>query len=185
MLTGGLGSTLDSLPRKTVPIGSNGGRLFREEGIWNYTTMLLRDDLNLLILGAREAIFALDLDDITIKKAMLKWEVTRDQQNDCSNKGKDATNDCKNYIRILHKKDDGRMYVCGTKAFNPTCGYLSYGDGKLFRDPPRRYEREMSVRPFSAIYICNGRWSVLLCYFNELSGFRAGDDAQHRGKHSN
>lgn len=130
-LTGVLGSTLDSLPRKTVAIGSNGGRLFREEGFWNYTTMLLRDDLNLLILGAREAIFALDLDDITVKKAMVKWEVTREQRNDCSNKGKDATNDCQNYIRILHKKDDGRMYVCGTKAFNPTCGYLSYADGKL------------------------------------------------------
>jgi len=50
----------------------NGGRLFREEGVWNYTTMLLREDLNMLILGAREAIFALDLDDITVKKAMVR-----------------------------------------------------------------------------------------------------------------
>lgn len=50
----------------------NGGRFFHEKGVWNYTTMLLREDLNMLILGAREAIFALNLDDITVKKAMVK-----------------------------------------------------------------------------------------------------------------
>ncbi|XP_016147587.1 semaphorin-4E-like [Sinocyclocheilus grahami] len=111
-LTGGLGSTPNTIPRKTVPISSNGGRLFREEGVWNYTTMLLREDLNMLILGAREAIFALELDDITVKKATVNWPVTNKEQIDCSNKGKDATNDCKNYIRILHKRNDDRMYVC-------------------------------------------------------------------------
>ncbi|XP_051984563.1 semaphorin-4E isoform X1 [Xyrauchen texanus] len=130
-LTGGLGSVSNSIPRKTVPITSNGGRLFRVEGVWNYTTMLLREDLNMLIVGAREAIFALDLNDITAKKGMVTWQVTSQQQKECYNKGKDATNDCKNYIRILHKMEDGRMYVCGTKAFNPTCKYMSYFDGQL------------------------------------------------------
>ncbi|XP_073704675.1 semaphorin-4E [Garra rufa] len=154
--TGGLGSTPNTIPRKTVPIKSNGGRLFREEGIWNYTTMLLREDLNMLILGAREAIFALDLDDITVKKAMVKWPVTTKEQKECANKGKDATNDCKNYIRILHKRNDDRMYVCGTKAFIPTCDYMSYADGNLILedkqedgkgkcpfDPSQRYTSEM------------------------------------------
>ncbi|XP_067308830.1 semaphorin-4E [Pseudorasbora parva] len=130
-LIGGQGSTLNIIPRKTVPISSNGGRFFREEGVWNYTTMLLREDLNMLILGAREAIFALDLDNITVKKSMVNWPVTKRQQEECSNKGKDATNECKNYIRILHKRDDGRMYVCGTKAFNPSCDYMSYSNGQL------------------------------------------------------
>ncbi|XP_016430873.1 semaphorin-4E-like [Sinocyclocheilus rhinocerous] len=155
-LTGGLGSTPNTIPRKTVPIRSNGGRLFREEGVWNYTTMLLREDLNMLILGAREAIFALDLDDITVKKAMVNWPVTNKEQKDCSNKGKDAANDCKNYIRILHKRNDDRMYVCGTKAFIPTCDYMSYADGKLILegkqedgkgkcpfDPSQRYTSEI------------------------------------------
>lgn len=32
--------------------------------------------------------------------------------------------DCQNYIRILHKMPDGRMYVCGTSAFSPTCDYM-------------------------------------------------------------
>uniref|UniRef100_A0A8C1XAM1 Semaphorin-1A n=1 Tax=Cyprinus carpio TaxID=7962 RepID=A0A8C1XAM1_CYPCA len=101
--------------------------------VWNYTTMLLREDLNMLILGAREAIFALDLDDITIKK---------------------AKNDCKNYIKIIHKRNDDRMYVCGTKAFIPTCDYMVNGNlilegkqedgkGKCPFDPSQRYTSEM------------------------------------------
>ncbi|XP_042567690.1 semaphorin-4E-like [Cyprinus carpio] len=155
-LTGGLGSTPNTIPRKTVPVSSNGGRLFREEGVWNYTTMLLREDLNMLILGAREAIFALDLDDITVKKAKVYWPVTNKEQKVCSNKGKDAANDCKNYIKILHKRNDDRMYVCGTKAFIPTCDYMSYADGNLILegkqedgkgkcpfDPSQRYTSEM------------------------------------------
>ncbi|XP_059419109.1 semaphorin-4E-like [Carassius carassius] len=155
-LTGESGSTPNTIPRKTVPVSSNGGRLFREEGVWNYTTMLLREDLNMLILGAREAIFALDLDDITVKKAMVTWAVTNKEQKDCSSKGKDAANDCKNYIRILHKRNDDRMYVCGTKAFTPTCDYMSYRDGHLILegkqedgkgkcpfDPSQRYTSEM------------------------------------------
>lgn len=32
--------------------------------------------------------------------------------------------ECKNYIRILHKTDDNRMYVCGTNAFDPECDYM-------------------------------------------------------------
>lgn len=82
----------------------------------------------------------------------MKWEVTKEQIEDCKNKGKDAEvgpcrlcfclkvphvkpmssalsklhpqMDCKNYIRILHTTGDGRMYVCGTNAFDPTCDYM-------------------------------------------------------------
>ncbi|XP_036411732.1 semaphorin-4E isoform X2 [Colossoma macropomum] len=101
---------LDSTARKTISLHGNSGHLFREKGVWNYSTMLLREDLSLLILGAREAIFALDLSNITHKKAMIE---------------------CQNYLRVLHKMDDGRMYVCGTNAFSPSCDYMSYTDGKL------------------------------------------------------
>lgn len=32
--------------------------------------------------------------------------------------------ECKNYIRILHKMKDNKMYVCGTNAFDPVCDYM-------------------------------------------------------------
>ncbi|KAG1969091.1 semaphorin-4D [Pimephales promelas] len=86
----------------------------------------------------------------------VNWPVTEQQQKECSYKGKDATNDCRNYIRILHKNKDGSMYVCGTKAFNPSCDHMSYangqlnlankqedGKGKCPFDPHQRYTSEM------------------------------------------
>lgn len=52
-------------------LGDN-ARLFSDEGVKNYSTMLLREDLGLLVLGAREAIYALDLKDISNKKASVR-----------------------------------------------------------------------------------------------------------------
>lgn len=43
--------------------------MFREDGVFNYSTMLVREELGLLLLGAREAIYAVDMDDISVKKA--------------------------------------------------------------------------------------------------------------------
>ncbi|KAM9439189.1 semaphorin-4E-like [Clarias gariepinus] len=130
-LTSGQVWPLYGTPRKTVTLSSYGGHVFQEEGVWNYTTMLLREDMGVLILGARETIFALDLNNITDRKAMVKWKVIPSMRTSCSNKGKDFETECQNYIRILHKMPDGRMYVCGTNAFNPTCDYMSYTHGNL------------------------------------------------------
>ncbi|KAF3699228.1 Semaphorin-4E Semaphorin-7 Semaphorin-Z7 [Channa argus] len=122
---------LGCVPRKSVPFDGDHAHLFREEGVFNYSIMLLREDLGLLVLGAREALYALDLKDITKKLASVKWEVTEDEKKECKKKGKDSELECKNYIRILHKMTDNRMYVCGTHAFDPVCDYMSYADGNL------------------------------------------------------
>lgn len=47
-------------------------KTFREDGIFNYSTMLMKDNLDLLLLGAREAIYALDINDISVKKAVVR-----------------------------------------------------------------------------------------------------------------
>lgn len=130
-------SPLDCVPRRFVPYDRDNAHMFREEGVFNYSTMLLREDLDMLVLGAREAVFALDLKDISKKLASVKWEVTQKQKEECKNKGKDPEMDCKNYIRILHKTEDDRMYVCGTNAFDPECDYMSYADGKLTLEDKR------------------------------------------------
>lgn len=124
-------SPVDSLPRRTVPYHWDNAYLFHEEGVFNYSTMLLREDLGLLVIGAREAVYALDLHNVSQKLASVKWDVTQTQRDDCKNKGKNPETECKNYIRVLHEKENSRMYVCGTKAYDPECKYMSYTDGKL------------------------------------------------------
>ncbi|KAJ7995298.1 hypothetical protein DPEC_G00243090 [Dallia pectoralis] len=72
--------------------------------------MTLRENQGLLLVGARDAVFALDLEDVTLKKAEVE---------------------CHNYIQTLQTLDDGRMLVCGSNAYNPTCDYMNYTDGIL------------------------------------------------------
>lgn len=47
-------------------------KLFREEGIFNYSAILMRDDLGVLLLGAREAIYALDINNISVRKSVVR-----------------------------------------------------------------------------------------------------------------
>ncbi|XP_046731789.1 semaphorin-4E-like isoform X2 [Silurus meridionalis] len=122
---------LFSTPRKTVSLSRNGGYIFQEEGVRNYSAMLFMEDMGVLILGARETILALDLANITHKKDMIKWEVTPDKWNTCLHKGRNLQTECWNYIRAIHRWKDGRMYVCGTNAFSPACKHLSYTNGEL------------------------------------------------------
>ncbi|KAG7233965.1 hypothetical protein INR49_028679 [Caranx melampygus] len=118
------------VPRKTVPY-QNDLKLFKEEGISNYSTMLMRDDLGVLLLGAREAIFALDINNISDRKSAVYWRVTEEKQRECTYKGKHAEVECRNYIRTLHRVNDTTMYVCGTNAFSPTCDYMTFAEGQL------------------------------------------------------
>ncbi|XP_022615066.1 semaphorin-4E-like [Seriola dumerili] len=118
------------VPRKTVPY-QNELKLFREEGISNYSTMLMRDDLGVLLLGAREAVYALDINNISVRKSEVYWRVTEEKQRECTYKGKHAEVECRNYIRTLHRVNDTAMYVCGTNAFSPTCDYMTFANGQL------------------------------------------------------
>ncbi|XP_074491981.1 semaphorin-4E isoform X2 [Sebastes fasciatus] len=117
-------------PRKTVPY-QNELKLFKEEGIFNYSTMLMMEDLGVLLLGAREAVYALDINNVSVRKAAVYWRVTEEKQRDCTYKGKHAEVECRNYIRTLHRVNDTTMYVCGTNAFSPTCYYMTFVNGQL------------------------------------------------------
>ncbi|XP_032427239.1 semaphorin-4E [Xiphophorus hellerii] len=118
------------VPRKTVNYQSH-LNLFKEDGIFNYSTMLIRDDLGVVLLGAREAIYALDINNISDQKAAVYWRVTEEKQRECTYKGKHAEVECRNYIRTLHRVNDTTLYVCGTNAFSPVCDYLTFANGQL------------------------------------------------------
>nr|XP_023653852.1 semaphorin-4E-like [Paramormyrops kingsleyae] len=119
-----------AVPRTTVAHLDDNARLFREERVSNYSCMLLREDLGLLLVGARDVIYALDMQDVSRKKSEVKWAITKNEQEMCMTKGKTEV-DCQNYIRILHTVHDGRIYACGTNAFSPLCTYMTCDEGQL------------------------------------------------------
>ncbi|XP_053228511.1 semaphorin-4E-like isoform X2 [Podarcis raffonei] len=101
---------LDCVPRKTVVYHSENFNVFWKQGLSHFSTLFLSEETNILYVGAKGYILALDLSDIS-------KEITRA--------------DCQNYILILHKINATSLYVCGTNAFNPACRYMVMDNRKL------------------------------------------------------
>uniref|UniRef100_A0A8C3JGC9 Sema domain-containing protein n=1 Tax=Calidris pygmaea TaxID=425635 RepID=A0A8C3JGC9_9CHAR len=74
-----------------------------KEGLSNVSTLLVDEEMDMLFVGGRDAVFALDLNNISREIARIK---------------------CQNYIVFLHKINNSNLYVCGTNAYHPTCDHM-------------------------------------------------------------
>ncbi|XP_041634663.1 semaphorin-4F [Cheilinus undulatus] len=92
-------------------------------GVANFSTFLLDRSSGLLLLGARDAILAVDTYKLNQQPQKIIWDVPEEKRKSCVAKGKTEV-DCNNYIRLLEFLGDGRVYVCGTYAFDPQCAFL-------------------------------------------------------------
>ncbi|XP_051238196.1 sema domain, immunoglobulin domain (Ig), transmembrane domain (TM) and short cytoplasmic domain, (semaphorin) 4Ba [Dicentrarchus labrax] len=108
---------------------------FSVDGVFNYTALHLSKEDNMLYIGAREILFALNLTDISAVKLQrnLTWKTPERKRDECSFKGKDLQTDCFNYIKILLHLNSTHLYVCGTYAFSPTCAYIKTADFSLIK----------------------------------------------------
>uniref|UniRef100_A0A3B4X859 Semaphorin-4B-like n=1 Tax=Seriola lalandi dorsalis TaxID=1841481 RepID=A0A3B4X859_SERLL len=106
---------------------------FSVDGVFNYTSLLLSQEDDMLYVGAREALFALSLSDISKTKLQknLTWGTPAGKREECSFKGKNLETDCFNYIKILLRLNSTHLYVCGTYAFSPICAYIVSNDLSL------------------------------------------------------
>ncbi|XP_056153338.1 semaphorin-4G [Lampris incognitus] len=116
---------LDVTPRTTVfTKGLLGSQRF-SGSTQNYSTLLLEEEMGLLYVGGRGALYALNTSDIsTPGNLMIDWEASAEQKRQCLNKGKDNQTECYNHIRFLQRYNETHLYVCGTHAFRPLCAYI-------------------------------------------------------------
>uniref|UniRef100_A0A8C1Z2C1 Sema domain-containing protein n=1 Tax=Cyprinus carpio TaxID=7962 RepID=A0A8C1Z2C1_CYPCA len=103
---------------------------FSPNGVFNYTSLLLSKEDNMLYVGARETLFALNITDIS----RTQLHTPQRKREECSFKGKDLQIDCFNYIKILLRVNSTHLYVCGTYAFSPICAYINTSDFSLVRN---------------------------------------------------
>uniref|UniRef100_A0A3Q3R837 Sema domain-containing protein n=1 Tax=Monopterus albus TaxID=43700 RepID=A0A3Q3R837_MONAL len=85
---------------------------FNIPDVCNTTTLLLSEDGDMLYVGARDAVLALDVsrkDSITLRSKV----------------GKPTLADCPNFIRVLQFLNTSHIYACGTFAFSPRCTYIN------------------------------------------------------------
>ncbi|XP_038669192.1 sema domain, immunoglobulin domain (Ig), transmembrane domain (TM) and short cytoplasmic domain, (semaphorin) 4Ba isoform X1 [Scyliorhinus canicula] len=110
---------------------------FYRDGVQNYTKLLLSAERGVLYVGARDAIFSLDVLDIAPNKFKNEviWEAPEEKRSECHFKGKSLSSDCFNYIKILLQVNRTHVYVCGTYAFSPTCAYIRIADFSLAKGP--------------------------------------------------
>ncbi|KAI4818133.1 hypothetical protein KUCAC02_011494, partial [Chaenocephalus aceratus] len=95
-------------PRVSFHMGSPGRHVarFSSPEVSNTSTLLLSEDGDMLYVGARDAVLALDVshqDAITLRSQA----------------------DCPNFIRVLQFLNTTHIYACGTFAYSPRCSYIT------------------------------------------------------------
>ncbi|XP_062994309.1 semaphorin-6A-like [Elgaria multicarinata webbii] len=110
--------------------------------------LLMTSDRTLYV-GARNHVFAINLDqsyedEIQFSKS-ITWEPTAAAKEDCRVYGRQQT-ECQNFIKVILKRKNDKLFICGTNAFNPLCrhykmdtlapqGDISSGKGRCPYDP--------------------------------------------------
>ncbi|KAK5854527.1 hypothetical protein PBY51_004713 [Eleginops maclovinus] len=115
-------------PRVSFQMGSPGRHvtLFSSPDVSNTSTLLLSEDGDMLYVGARDAVLALDVshkEAITLR-SKLDWSPSEKDLEQCSMKGKKMAN-CPNFIRVLQFLNATHIYACGTFAYSPRCTYIT------------------------------------------------------------
>ncbi|KAL8604253.1 hypothetical protein ACOMHN_023623 [Nucella lapillus] len=95
------------------------GRRFQNGSLVGYTQLVLDEGRGQVLVGARDALFRLSLDDLSILEAT-DWRTPPDIRSDCVNSGQDKEA-CHNFVRVLLLHQDDQVFACGTNSFNPTC----------------------------------------------------------------
>ncbi|XP_067425214.1 semaphorin-6A isoform X2 [Emydura macquarii macquarii] len=77
-----------------------------------------------LYIAARDHIYTVDMDtshteEIYFSKK-LTWKSRQADVDTCRMKGKHK-DECHNFIKVLLKRNEDTLFICGTNAFNPSC----------------------------------------------------------------
>ncbi|KAM6435792.1 semaphorin-3D isoform 1-T3 [Liasis olivaceus] len=120
------------------------------EGL-DFRTLLLDEERGQLLLGAKDHIFLLSLVDLNKNGKKIFWPAAKEKVDLCKLAGKDAHTECANFIRVLQPYNKTHVYVCGTGAFHPICGYVELGTHKeevMFRFNAQNLESGRLKCPF-------------------------------------
>lgn len=119
------GLDYDNTPRWTTWIQDLRDYTQFRQTVSNSTTFWLEEQQKVLYVGARNAIFALNTNNINDQSMkMIKWEAVPAKTKDCLNKHGQGFENCHNYIRFLRRFNGTHLYACGTYAFLPHCAYI-------------------------------------------------------------
>ncbi|XP_051498120.1 semaphorin-6A isoform X3 [Apus apus] len=124
-------------PEDSEPISISHGNYTRQYPVFvghkpgRNTTQRHRLDIQLVMImnrtlyvAARDHIYTVDMDtshteEIYFSKK-LTWKSRQADVDTCRMKGKHK-DECHNFIKVLLKRNEDTLFICGTNAFNPSC----------------------------------------------------------------
>ncbi|XP_053724705.1 semaphorin-3D isoform X2 [Synchiropus splendidus] len=106
----------------------NGSAVFWEPGVQaGLQVLLLDEDHGWLLVGGKDHVYLLDSDRLDQPAHSIYWPPPREHVELCILAGKSPENECANFVRLLQTVNKTHVFVCGTGAFNPQCGFLLLG----------------------------------------------------------
>ncbi|XP_059159975.1 semaphorin-1A-like [Physella acuta] len=92
----------------------------------NFKILLVEGDA--AFVGARNHLYYISLSNFTVISD-LTWESESVAANTCNIRGK---TDCGNHVRVLVRKEENLLYICGTNSYQPKCRYYEMRDNQFF-----------------------------------------------------
>nr|XP_020668998.1 semaphorin-6A-like [Pogona vitticeps] len=98
--------------------------------------LLLISDRTLYI-GARNRVYSLNLDeshtDEIYYSGSLLWNPSEDAEEKCRIYGQQEE-ECNNFIKVLLRRNEDTLFICGTNAFSPSCAHYQVDSLELKGD---------------------------------------------------
>ncbi|NXS73986.1 SEM3D protein, partial [Pandion haliaetus] len=119
---------------------SNSSRLLLASGDGlDFQALLVDEDRAWLMVGAKNHIFLLHLDQPSREPEKIFWPASREQVEHCQLAGKNVETECANFIRLLQPFNRSHVFACGTGSYQPVCAFIQLGArGKGPGAPPMR-----------------------------------------------
>ncbi|XP_055985328.1 semaphorin-3G [Sorex fumeus] len=96
-------------------------------GSLDLQVMYLDEYRDRLFLGGRDTLYSLRLDQAWPDPREVVWPSQPGQREECVRKGRDASTECANFVRVLQPHNRTHLLACGTGAFRPSCALIAVG----------------------------------------------------------
>ncbi|NWU76471.1 SEM3D protein, partial [Onychorhynchus coronatus] len=105
----------------------------------DFQALLVDEDRAWLMVGAKNHIFLLHLDNQSREPEKIFWPAPREQVEHCQLAGKNVETECANFIRLLQPFNRSHVFACGTGSYQPVCAFIQLeARGKGPRAPTMR-----------------------------------------------
>uniref|UniRef100_A0A4W3HA39 Sema domain, immunoglobulin domain (Ig), short basic domain, secreted, (semaphorin) 3D n=1 Tax=Callorhinchus milii TaxID=7868 RepID=A0A4W3HA39_CALMI len=112
----------------------------------SFQSLILDEERRKLMIGGRDWIYLLNLENVNKNPEKIYWPAAKERVELCKQTGKKEA-ECANFIRVIHNFNKTHVYVCGTGAFHPVCGFIDLG---LPTEVKRNKKAGDKVKPITA-----------------------------------